>query len=156
MNLFLPFTRKFRTTISVLKKCRKWKCVCVKSSSLKLTGESCHHGWVLSMQNFSLAMPLDLQIDVLLLFIEGFHPHNTSSYSTLAIPKGSQFKGLVYENFFAYATSKILHFSIMQTRQIRTPVLRIPPAVTSQAKMKNWLHECQKWVSHMIGQYAHI
>ena len=42
------------------------------------------------------------------------------------------------------------------TRQIRTPVLRIPPAVTSQAKMKNWLHECQKWVSHMIGQYAHI
>ena len=44
----------------------------------------------------------------------------------------------------------------MQTRQIRTPVLRIPPAVTSQAKMKNWLHESQKWVSHMIGQYAHI
>ena len=43
-----------------------------------------------------------------------------------------------------------------ETRQIRTPVLRIPPAVTSQAKMKNWLHECQKWVSHMIGQYAHI
>ena len=43
-----------------------------------------------------------------------------------------------------------------RTRQIRTPVLRIPPAVTSQAKMKNWLHECQKWVSHMIGQYAHI
>ena len=43
-----------------------------------------------------------------------------------------------------------------KTRQIRTPVLRIPPAVTSQAKMKNWLHECQKWVSHMIGQYAHI
>ena len=42
------------------------------------------------------------------------------------------------------------------TRQIRTPVLRIPPAVTSQAKMKNWLHECQKWVSHMIGHYAHI
>ena len=42
------------------------------------------------------------------------------------------------------------------TRQIRTPVLRIPPAVTSQAKMKNWLHECQKWVSHMIGQYVHI
>ena len=42
------------------------------------------------------------------------------------------------------------------TRQIRMPVLRIPPAVTSQAKMKNWLHECQKWVSHMIGQYAHI
>ena len=38
-----------------------------------------------------------------------------------------------------------------QTRQIRTPVLRIPPAVTSQAKMKNWLHECQKWVSHMIS-----
>ena len=45
---------------------------------------------------------------------------------------------------------------IKVTRQIRTPVLRIPPAVTSQAKMKNWLHECQKWVSHMIGQYAHI
>ena len=44
----------------------------------------------------------------------------------------------------------------LETRQIRTPVLRIPPAVTSQAKMKNWLHECQKWVSHMIGQYAHI
>ena len=43
-----------------------------------------------------------------------------------------------------------------KTRQIRTPVLRIPPAVTSQAKMKNWLHECQKWVSHMIGHYAHI
>ena len=43
-----------------------------------------------------------------------------------------------------------------KTRQIRTPVLRIPPTVTSQAKMKNWLHECQKWVSHMIGQYAHI
>ena len=43
-----------------------------------------------------------------------------------------------------------------ETRQIRTPVLRIPPTVTSQAKMKNWLHECQKWVSHMIGQYAHI
>ena len=43
-----------------------------------------------------------------------------------------------------------------KTRQIRTPVLRIPPAVTSQVKMKNWLHECQKWVSHMIGQYAHI
>ena len=42
------------------------------------------------------------------------------------------------------------------TRQIRTPVLRIPPAATSQAKMKNWLHECQKWVSHMIGQYAYI
>ena len=42
------------------------------------------------------------------------------------------------------------------TRQIRTPVLRIPPAVTSQAKMKNRLHEYQKWVSHMIGQYAHI
>ena len=47
-------------------------------------------------------------------------------------------------------------FKLQQTRQIRTPVLRIPPAVTSQAKMKNWLHECQKWVSHMIGQYAHI
>ena len=45
---------------------------------------------------------------------------------------------------------------IFTIRQIRTPVLRIPPAVTSQAKMKNWLHECQKWVSHMIGQYAHI
>ena len=45
---------------------------------------------------------------------------------------------------------------LSQTRQIRTPVLRIPPAVTSQAKMKNWLHECQKWVSHMIGHYAHI
>ena len=44
----------------------------------------------------------------------------------------------------------------LETRQIRTPALRIPPAVTSQAKMKNWLHECQKWVSHMIGQYAHI
>ena len=44
----------------------------------------------------------------------------------------------------------------LPTRQIRTPVLRIPPAVTSQAKMKNWLHECQKWVSHMIGHYAHI
>ena len=48
------------------------------------------------------------------------------------------------------------HCKNYQTRQIRTPVLRIPPAVTSQAKMKNWLHECQKWVSHMIGQYAHI
>ena len=48
------------------------------------------------------------------------------------------------------------HLKIRSTRQIRTPVLRIPPAVTSQAKMKNWLHECQKWVSHMIGQYAHI
>ena len=46
--------------------------------------------------------------------------------------------------------------STTETRQIRTHVLRIPPAVTSQAKMKNWLHECQKWVSHMIGQYAHI
>ena len=46
--------------------------------------------------------------------------------------------------------------NIRLTRQIRTPVLRIPPAVTSQAKMKNWFHECQKWVSHMIGQYAHI
>ena len=46
--------------------------------------------------------------------------------------------------------------SQISTRQIRTPVLRIPPAVTSQAKMKNWLHECQKWVSHMIGHYAHI
>ena len=45
---------------------------------------------------------------------------------------------------------------LVWTRQIRTPVLRIPPSVTSQAKMKNWLHECQKWVSHMIGQYAHI
>ena len=43
-----------------------------------------------------------------------------------------------------------------KTRQIRTPVLRIPPAVTTQAKMKNWLHECQKWVSHMIGHYVHI
>ena len=32
----------------------------------------------------------------------------------------------------------------LTTRQIRTPVLRIPPAVTSQAKMKNWLHECQQ------------
>ena len=48
------------------------------------------------------------------------------------------------------------NFNTAQTRQIRTPVLRIPPAVTSQAKMKNWLHECQKWASHMIGQYAHI
>ena len=47
-------------------------------------------------------------------------------------------------------------FKAISTRQIRTPVLRIPPAVTSQAKMKNWLHECQKWVSHMIGHYAHI
>ena len=46
--------------------------------------------------------------------------------------------------------------NLNQTRQIRTPVLRIPPAVTSQAKMKNWLHECQKWVSHMIGHYTHI
>ena len=43
-----------------------------------------------------------------------------------------------------------------RTRQIRTPVLRLHPAVTSQAKMKNWLHECQKWVSHMIGHFAHI
>ena len=49
-----------------------------------------------------------------------------------------------------------LKYNWVETRQIRTPVLRIPPAVTSQAKMKNWLHECQKWVSYMIGQYAHI
>ena len=51
---------------------------------------------------------------------------------------------------------RILFKNVQSTRQIRTPVLRIPHAVTSQAKMKSWLHECQKWVSHMIGQYAHI
>ena len=57
---------------------------------------------------------------------------------------------------FGWNRFKVDPPKIMLTRQIRTPVLRIPPAVTSQAKMKNWLHECQKWVSHMIGQYAHI
>ena len=40
--------------------------------------------------------------------------------------------------------------------KLERPFSEYPPAVTSQAKMKNWLHECQKWVSHMIGQYAHI
>ena len=58
-------------------------------------------------------------------------------------------------NAFILSGNKLLS-EPMLTRQIRTPVLRIPPAVTSQAKMKNWLHECQKWVSHMIGHYAHI
>ena len=60
-------------------------------------------------------------------------------------------------NYIVWVTFQIaIYQTIVTTRQIRTPVLRIPPAVTSQAKMKNWLHECQKWVSHMIGQYAHI
>ena len=58
--------------------------------------------------------------------------------------------------YFTEAIILALTFMLERTRQIRTPVLRIPPAVTSQAKMKNWLHECQKCVSHMIGQYAHI
>ena len=40
--------------------------------------------------------------------------------------------------------------------KLERPFWEYPPWETSQAKMKNWLHECQKWVSHMIGQYAHI
>ena len=66
---------------------------------------------------------------------------------------------LVYLTLYIYIyihISGCCSFMAIWTRQIRTPVLRIPPAVTSQAKMKNWLHECQKWVSHMIGHYAHI
>ena len=69
---------------------------------------------------------------------------------TMHTQTGAQIAGST-EHYFCGKTNLPI-----TTRQIRTPVLRIPPAVTSQAKMKNWLHECQKWVSHMIGHYAHI
>ena len=74
-------------------------------------------------------------------------------------PISSRSFGLGLENHVRSVASTVrdgFFLYLIQTRQIRTSVLRIPPAVTSQAKMKNWLHECQKWVSHMIGQYAHI
>ena len=77
-------------------------------------------------------------------------------FTGLGLGKLSYFLTLISLLGPRWGKSTRTEIKIFQTRQIRTPVLRIPPAVTSQAKMKNWLHECQKWVSHMIGQYGHI
>ena len=81
-------------------------------------------------------------------------PWNTQKTPTKHVLR--LFKIFVKIRFSAQKSGSRPRCRTMLTRQIRTPVLRIPPAVTSQAKMKNWLHECQKWVSHMIGHYAHI
>ena len=130
--------------ISVVNSCildHKWKQICWQ----------CYRHWFTKflastiMSVLEAAYLMEASQTVCKLSQNSSAPQNRSTLVNVLV------QGISNTNF-----KECLHKYIVQTRQIRTPVLRIPPAVTSQGKMKNWLHECQKLVSHMIGQYAHI